>query len=120
MGYYTSYKLTIEEGSLDDIQKIEEEMELIDAGLGADLCPDIHEYDVECIGNAWEYGESCKWYDWRLTMVEYSKRHPNVVFKLHGEGEESGDIWNAYFKNGKHQVYRARIVFDEYDEELLE
>ena len=37
MGYYTSYKLTIEEGSLDDIQKIEEEMELIDAGLGAGL-----------------------------------------------------------------------------------
>ena len=42
--------------------------------------------------------------------LEISKKHPDVLFKLRGEGENSGDIWDKYYKNGKMQKCDARIV----------
>jgi hypothetical protein len=52
-------------------------------------------------------------------MKEVSKQHPDIVFELHGEGEEAGDIWYKYYKNGKMQVCKGHITFDEYDESKL-
>lgn len=52
-------------------------------------------------------------------MRGLSKRIPEVLFTLHGEGEEAGDIWNKYFLNGKMQVAKARIEFDEFDPKKL-
>lgn len=51
-----------------------------------------------------------KWYAWFEDMLKMSAEIPNVLFKLHGEGEENGDIWDAYFLNGKGQHHRAEIV----------
>ena len=34
-------------------------------------------------------------------MLCLSEQFPNVIFKLHGIGEENGDIWDAYYKAGK-------------------
>ena len=65
------------------------------------------------------FGESCKWYDHEEDMKKISRMFPSVTFDLYGEGEESGDIWHKYFKNGKMQECPARIVFDEYDERKL-
>jgi hypothetical protein len=63
--------------------------------------------------------DSCKWYEWNEDMLAVSKMFPDLVFCLHGEGEENGDAWYAYFKNGKVQLCRAIIKFDEYDEAKL-
>ncbi|MEI2465158.1 hypothetical protein [Niallia taxi] len=52
-------------------------------------------------------------------MREISKLYPGVIFKLHGEGEESGDVWYKYFKDGKMQDCPAKLAFDEYDENKL-
>lgn len=60
-------------------------------------------------------GESCKWYEWKEDMIKLSKQFPEVCFKLHGEGEENGDIWDAYFLKGKSQVKKAKIILDECD-----
>jgi hypothetical protein len=57
-----------------------------------------------------------KWYEYKDDMKKFSKLFPEVLFKLHGEGEEQGDIWDAYFLNGKWQEHKARIVIDEYDQ----
>jgi hypothetical protein len=65
------------------------------------------------------YGEQCKWYEHDEEMIELSLRFPETVFCLYGEGEESGDIWYTYYKNGKTQYCPAKIVFDEYDESKL-
>jgi hypothetical protein len=35
-------------------------------------------------------------------------------------GEEGGDMWKRYYKNGKVQVANAKITYDEYDETKLE
>lgn len=72
---------------------------------------DIH-YALETDGSTME---SCKWYDHEADMKVMSDAFPNVLFKLHGEGENAGDIWNAYFLNGKSQKHKAKIMIDECD-----
>lgn len=60
-------------------------------------------------------GDTASWYDWKKDMVSLSKEYPNLLFWLEGEGEESGDIWKAWARNGKVVTSQARIVFDEPD-----
>ena len=63
--------------------------------------------------------DSCKWYEHEDDMKVMSKDFPEVLFTLHGEGEESGDIWNKYFLNGKVQVCKAEIKIDKFDPKKL-
>src|SRR5881394_2305568 len=51
--------------------------------------------------------ESTKWYDHEADMKALSAEFPKVLFTLRGEGEESGDVWVKYFKNGKMQSSKA-------------
>ncbi len=60
-----------------------------------------------------------KWYDNEDDLVEFSQKYPDIVFTLEGEGEESGDIWKKYFKNGEKQIAHTEIKIDEYDESKL-
>jgi len=99
MGYYTNYQLEIIEGNNPEIDYHTEISELADIN---NLFEDIH-----------------KWYDYHDDMIKYSKKHPNTLFKLIGEGEESGDLWHCYYKNGKKQFCKGEIVYPEYDESEL-
>lgn len=63
--------------------------------------------------------ESCKWYEHETDVRRLSKLFPNVLFTLHGEGEENDDIWNKYFLNGKMQVEKAKIQIAPFDAGLL-
>ena len=49
-------------------------------------------------------GEGVKWYDRESDMRKVSTRFPEAVFTLRGEGEDPGDQWVEYYKNGKLQV----------------
>lgn len=66
-----------------------------------------------------ESNESCKWYEYEKDMRKLSEEIKNVLFTLHGEGEESGDIWNAYFLNGKMQKEKASIQILPFDKSKL-
>ena len=63
--------------------------------------------------------ENCTWYDHDNDMKALSKEFPDVLFTLHGIGEEAGDIWVKYFRNGKVQSVKGRIVFDPFDPKKL-
>lgn len=63
--------------------------------------------------------ESCKWYSHTQDLRLFSKTYPDVVFELHGEGEETGDIWNEYFKDGQSQREQAKFTIDPYDPSKL-
>jgi hypothetical protein len=66
------------------------------------------------------FEEQTRWYEWREDMTKYSKLHPDVLFTVSGEGEESGDIWKAYIKNGQIQEETAKIQIAAFDPDKLE
>ena len=104
MGYYTSY--TLETDAEDD-------QPIVDA---------LREKEVigGALSEGFEVYESVKWYEHEDDMRSISKAFPAVLFHLHGEGEENGDLWDKYFKNGKMQVCKAVISYPAYDESKLE
>lgn len=59
--------------------------------------------------------ESCRWYEWASEVGALSKQFPYVLFQLEGEGEESGDLWRAYFRAGKVQKVKAIVTFPDLD-----
>ena len=52
-----------------------------------------------------------KWYDHDQDMLAISKVFPDMVFMLHGNGEDSEDLWQAYYKNSRMEHCQAQIVF---------
>ena len=93
MGYNTRYELTAN---------------------GAEV--KAHELRIEDFIGYNPFEDSCKWYKHEAEMREYSKKHPDSLFELRGEGEENLDVWVKYFKNGKMQECRAKFTFDAFDE----
>lgn len=63
--------------------------------------------------------DQVKWYSWKEHCIRVSKDFPNIVINIEGEGEESGDRWKAYIKNGKIQISKAVVTFEEFDEGKL-
>ena len=103
MGYYTSHELDVETGEHELIAELVNNNEDIAYAIDEDG----------------ESQESCKWYRHEKDLRAFSKKHPEALFKLSGEGEESGDIWIEYYKDGKMQRCKGKITFDEYKESEL-
>jgi hypothetical protein len=103
MGYNTSYTLSIKNGSNDLIDELREAY-------------DDADYAINSYGDR---EERCKWYDHEKHIKSFSIIHPDVLFVLEGDGEESRDIWVKYFQNGKMQSCKAKITFDEFNPEKL-
>lgn len=121
MGYETRYRLEVE------TVKVKKEVKGIDSN-GKPASIFVEEYiDAEKIqkeicdlsGYEYAFSDMCKWYDHEKDMRTISKKYKDVLLKLSGEGEESGDLWVKYFKNGKMQYCEARIEFDPFDEKKL-
>lgn len=88
MGYYTRY----------DISNNSEEIQ-------------------EAILNQSQYSDfdsEVKWYDYREDMKKVSLKFPGVLLEVSGEGEENGDIWRAFYKDGRECYQKAQIVFPEF------
>lgn len=100
MGYYTEYNLEIVKGDHEVIGELREYSE----------CAQI------AIDNNGDCEESCRWYDFEKEMKMFSEKHPDVLFKLSGNGQEGGDQWHSYFQDGKNQHCKNIITFDPYDE----
>ena len=108
MGYFTYYKLEIHQdpnNQTDEIQKY----------FTADENDGEYWYNILD-----EPYDSMKWYNHDADMLHISRLWPDVVFRLEGNGEEKWDWWVKYYKNGKIQTCRAKITFDEFDEQKLE
>jgi uncharacterized protein YtpQ (UPF0354 family) len=96
MGYYTRYDISDNPQTVQ--QAIEEKSQ-------------YHFYSGQT--------DTVKWYDWQEHCKEVSKNFPNLVIKVEGDGEEQGDQWKAYIKNGKIQIAKAVVTFEEFDEAKL-
>lgn len=52
----------------------------------------------------------CKWYSHIRDIASLSEKCPGVTFHLSGEGEDAGDVWDAYALDGKTQKHKAKII----------
>jgi hypothetical protein len=102
MGYITAYSLSISPSTADADAIIED---FLDTCEGAS-------YAINEDGTT---EEPCKWYDHETDLKSFSKKYPDVLFILEGEGEESGDIWKLYVQNGKSHRIQAVMTFDPFD-----
>jgi len=56
-----------------------------------------------------------KWYEHDQDMAVLSKAFPDVLFCLHGEGEDNQDMWETYYFAGKMQYCEAMITYAPFD-----
>ena len=97
MGYYTQHELVITgTKNLEEVEKIENEI-------------------FEMSGVSYLFNDECKWYEHDEDMKKISLKYPDYIFELYGDGEEYGDLWKTYYKNGKMQGCLAKIRYDDFD-----
>lgn len=135
MGYYTNYKISTQgkpfsEKEQKEIAMLKAQANLLKGEMKKVALAGIAEREKRIIKDPVQlvkeiigynpFDEQCKWYEWKEDMIKVSKRYPLTIFIIDGEGEESGDIWKAYFLNGKHQYTKAELVFEEFDEKKLQ
>lgn len=91
MGYYTNYSIKThpEEVGEEVTTALTKKDEYFEG------------YPWKFYSESWHCGDSCKWYNHNEDMLKISKQFSDVIIELHGEGEESGDYWYKYYKNGK-------------------
>lgn len=52
---------------------------------------------------------------WDTTeLIEFSKRYPDLLFKLEVEGRDNEDLWHLYVNNGKSQKCKAKIKYPKF------
>lgn len=107
MGYNTNYRLgvTVLGDSIDHVALLRSECE------GAEYALDN---DGECSGN------EARWHDHEADLIAFSKEHPGYLFRLNGDGEDSGDVWVKYFVNGQVQREKVELRLAEFDPSKLE
>ena len=99
MGYYTNYQL-----------------ETNAPGIEEEIARDIANrsgYEGDIFRHAFC---EVKWYEHERDMLHVSKRFPNVVFILSGEGEENNDVWKKRFLNGEVWEIRPEVSWPEFPE----
>lgn len=127
MGYYTRFDMSVYDVNYNahDIAKFMLEKSKENEAYYAfefDLERFFENWDEQC-GVACvlllESNDGSKWYEHEEEMRDLSKEFPDVVFKLHGEGEDNEDIWDKYFMNGKMQSCPAQMTLPPFEKEKL-
>jgi len=105
MGYYTQYHIAIDrKNGQVDYDKINEDLQKISTYSSLNIDEDT---------------DSIKWYDHDDNMIELSRLHPNVLFRVDGVGEEKGDVWRSYYCNGETESAQATLTFPTIDYEKM-
>lgn len=110
MGYYSDFDICVssKQFTADEINEIIERQKETN-----DACANFAYLDYCRGGESW-YG-NLKWYSCEENMQEISKMFPDAIFIVEVSGEEHGDFWKLYAKNGRTQVCRGEIIYDECD-----
>jgi hypothetical protein len=131
MGYYTYFDLDIDDSQVKDQVEKKKQSEIeeiqqsnISNELKKRLIKDVEKMyetsvvtknDVVNFLTFNPFGGQCKWYEHTEDMRNVSKKYPNVLFTLTGNGEEPEDMWVKYFMNGKVQIEKAVITYGKFD-----
>ena len=107
MGYMTIYSLEIESAEWQDAEEIIKDLR---EGNDGAYC---------AINENGGCAEPRKWHSHDKDLKAFSKAFPTRLFKLTGTGEDSGDLWQKYYKDGKVQLCKAVLAFPKYDPKKL-
>lgn len=108
MGYYTYFTLEVK-GVRSKIEANRLCDCLNDMGIVPDVLNEDFHYDQKHSHVFFFSDDSAKWYDSDEDMKKVSRQFPGMTFMLHGDGEDSGDLWEAYFHDGQVEYCRAEI-----------
>lgn len=89
MGYYTYYSLNLISGPEEEFEKMLKDINEI---TGLDFSED------NC--------QEATWYESDKDMLMLSKRYPDLVVSLSGDGECSDDLWETRYRNGESEFNR--------------
>lgn len=102
MGYYTDYKILVECDDNNRLEKIFGRLQELSGG---------YEFD-------YSYGDKIvelpdvKFYECESVMRKLSTEYTDILFTVYGDGEESGDLWVAYYKDGKGtDFFKPTIIY---------
>ena len=104
MGYITQFDLDLD-GPEEALQ------EFVEAGdNGGETASGVYYMDFV-------NGEtiSCKWYNSKEDMIELSKKFPELLFSVDAAGEEPGDLWKAWARNGKYKRIEPEMIWPKVD-----
>ena len=102
MGYYTKFDIKIT-GIDNANQAVQIAKEY-----------DLQDYKISNYETSLTAFYDGKWYDWVKDSVALTQNYPRILIEIHGEGEESEDIWKARIRNGECEIVQAKIVFDDF------
>lgn len=98
MGYYTYYTFSMEGDRPGDKERVVEFLKGRDSGV-VDF---VFDEDLET-------SDMAKWYEEEEDMRALSREFPHILFHIHGDGEDSEDLWEAHYLGGKRQLCYAVI-----------
>lgn len=95
MGYETNFNLAVINGDRPSVEDVAKTLNEVMGDPDPDYWKSVLRGD-----------QPCQWYEYTENMVEVSRHYPGVVFSLNGCGEEPGDEWIEYYRDGKFQAER--------------
>lgn len=119
MGYYTKFELDIKGAGERWVTGVDENGIKTRVNIGVDHDEITRELLTLAGYDSLFDDDTHKWYEHDNNMREISRKYPDILFVLSGEGEESGDLWRCYYKAGKAQRSIASIIYEEFDHSKL-
>lgn len=116
MGYYTVYTLDAETYNRDTNKRTSLPNDMYDKINEALRKREVLDY---ALTEDWDCADAVKWYDHDDDMIAVSKLFPDVLFCLHGEGDNNDDLWETYYLDGKKQHCGAEIIYPPFDPQKL-
>lgn len=110
MGYETNYELRVIPH--DYVREVAMD-------VFVPLLPAMEFESLRIYNGAIKSSGGSRWYEHERDMKELSKKYPELVFQLDGQGHEPEDRWRKYFKSGRMQEARAVLTLAPFDEALL-
>lgn len=118
MGYYTNFFLSAK-GYPEPLPEEKAKLLAEDIKGATDLeYVNYHHSPVDG-GYHVEADAEAKWYDCENDMYELSRRWPEVLFDLRGDGEETEDLWEQYWLNGEVQRNGIEIKWNPFERRKL-
>ena len=115
VGYYTRFRV-----SFRSVGEPDPYLPFIQTDTAEAFVPTLNALLVDGVfqPDGWSC-DTLKWYDWELDMMRASAQMPGVLMILTGSGEDDGDLWRAYFLDGRVQSVRSVVEFPPFDQDSL-